>query len=92
LFLKAGLGEVAGGSIEIEMVFDDFSELWSLLLKAQGPFAAFFAKLDDMKKEMVRSRFQRSLRPDSDVESEWMHAPGRSREQDSHAEAVSSQN
>jgi SAM-dependent methyltransferase len=66
LFLKAGLGEVASGSIEIEMVFDDFTELWSLLLKAQGPFAAFFAKLDDEKREMVKSRFQEGLRADSD--------------------------
>jgi len=65
LFLKAGLEDVASGSLETEMEFNDFNECWSLLLKAQGPFAAFFAKLDDRKRELVRSRFQRSLRTDN---------------------------
>jgi SAM-dependent methyltransferase len=64
LFVDAGLSEVTPGSVEIDMEFRDFDDLWQPFLGGVGPGPAYVATLDDAGRERLRAEYQRMVHPD----------------------------
>lgn len=61
LFSDADLDTVETLAIEIEMLFDDFDDLWSPFLGGQGPAPAYVAALSETRRQEVRDQLRRGL-------------------------------
>ncbi len=63
---RAGLHDVATGSLEIEMVFEDFDDYWTPFLGGQGPAPSYAATLGEDELGLVRETLREDLTPDAD--------------------------
>lgn len=65
LFRTAGLREVRGDSIEVEMEFAGFEDLWRPLLGGTGPAPSYVATLDERRRAILARELERALPPHS---------------------------
>jgi SAM-dependent methyltransferase len=65
LFRRAGLSEVRGDSIEIDMEFPAFEDLWRPLLGGTGPAPSYVATLDEHRRSVLARELERALLPRS---------------------------
>jgi SAM-dependent methyltransferase len=62
-FGAAGLEQVHGGALELEMRFADFDDYWQPFLGGQGPAPAHAVALEPAARERLRERLQQRLAP-----------------------------
>jgi SAM-dependent methyltransferase len=66
LFGDAGLAQVATAPLGIAMDFADFDDYWRPFLGGTGPAPTYVASLDPARRESLRARLERRLRPEPD--------------------------
>jgi SAM-dependent methyltransferase len=66
LFRAAGLARVDVAPLEIETAFADFGDYWTPFLGGTGPAPSYVASLDAGRRESLRERLGRRIRPGSD--------------------------
>ncbi len=58
---RAGLGDVAGGALEVSVEYSGFEDFWEPFTFAVGPAGQAFAKLEDEAKDAVREAIRAEL-------------------------------
>lgn len=66
LFEQAGLARVETASLAVPTDFAGFDDYWTPFLGGTGPAPAYVASLDAARKEALRARLERRLRPGED--------------------------
>ncbi len=66
LFRAGGLAEVETGALEMPTDFTTFEDYWMPFLGGTGPAPSYVASLDAGKRERLRKRLERRLRPGLD--------------------------
>jgi hypothetical protein len=66
LFLEASLRDVTVGTLEIPTRFQHFQDFWTPFLRGTGPAPAYVASLPEDRRDLVRTRLERSLTVETD--------------------------
>ena len=58
---RAGLGDVTGGTLDVQVDYTGFEDFWEPFTYAVGPAGQAFAALDDERKAAVRDTIRAEL-------------------------------
>ena len=56
IFAEAGLGDVVGSSLEVEVGFEDFDQWWAPFTLGVGPAGRYVVGVDEERRERLRER------------------------------------
>ena len=61
LFRAAGMRDVVGGALDVEVTYEDFDDFWSPFLTGIGPAGAYVASLDSERQAPLREEMRTRL-------------------------------